>query len=208
MSYTKKDWSRRIAERSDMCTGLVHLTRETESMNVVQVLLKILIDKKLIGSTTDRGFICGSTRAVCFQDAPLYSISQNVFFEQKMKEQDDSYKLRYKAFGVAFSKDYLFNKGARPVIYEKTDVAKSFLPEKDWWRIVRLDLSNEEAFVDWTHEREWRLPGDLEFDLSETTIVCINNNTLKSISAAFLSKTGKELRDEVKGIVTLHDVLY
>jgi hypothetical protein len=208
MSYTKQDWKRRIAERGDMCTGLVHLTRETDHLNVGQVLIKILIEKKLTGSTTDKGFICGSRRAVCFQDAPLYSISQNVFFEQKKWEQDKTYKLRYRAFGIAFSKDYLFNKGARPVIYDKTDAAKSFLPKEEWWRIVRLDLSKEDAFIDWTHEREWRLPGDLDFDLTEATIVCINNKGLKVLAAQFNKQTGKELRDEVNGIVTLSDVLY
>jgi len=185
MSYTKKDWKNRIAERSDMCTGVVHLTRETESMSVGQVLLKILLDKKLIGSSPNKSFICGSVKAVCFQDTPLYSLGQNVFFEQKMRRQDKLYKLRYQAFGVAFPKDYLFNKGARPVIYEKTDFAKDFLPKNQWWRIVRLDLSNNNAFVDWTHEREWRLPGDLEFDLSEATIVCTANNKLKEIAAKY-----------------------
>jgi len=192
-----------------MCMQLVHLTRETESMKLEKVFLKILLDKKLIGSksTTDKGFICGSTRAVCFQDTPLYSISKNVFYEQKINKQAKS-KLRYRAVGVAFPKDYLFKRNARPVIYEKTDTAKQFLPNKDWWRIVPLDLSNENAFIDWTHEREWRLPGDLDFDLCEITILCPNNKFLKTLSASYLSKTGKELRDEIKGIVTLQDILY
>jgi len=209
MPYTKKDWKRRIAERNDMCTGLVHLTRESDAKtDAIHVLLKVLLDRKLVGSSTDKGFICGPTRAVCFQDAPLYSVSQNVFYEQKRREEDKYYKLRYRAVGVAFSKDYLFRKGARPVIYEKTDVAKSFLPEVEWWRIVRLDLSDDNAFVDWTHEREWRMPSDLEFELNEVSIVCINNSMLKKLAFEFQEKTGKELRDEVKGIVTLSDVLY
>lgn len=180
MPYTKNDWIRRISERSDMCSGLVHLTRESlEIPTVLNVLLKILIDGRINGSSTDSGFICGPRRAVCFQDAPLYSISQNVFFEQKKLEQDSSQKLRYRAFGLAFSKDYLFKKGARPVIYEKTDVAKAFLPQSEWWRIVRLDLSDESAFIDWTHEREWRLPDDLNFELKEVTLVTITNGSIK-----------------------------
>lgn len=208
MSYTKRDWIRRISERSDMCSSLVHLTRESQEIpNVLDVLVKILVERRLIGSSTGGGFICGPRRAVCFQDAPLHSICQNVFFEQKKIEQDSSQKLRYRAIGLAFSKEYLFKKGARPVIYEKTDVAKAFLKDTEWWRIVRLDLSDENAFIDWTHEREWRIPDDLNFELNEITLVAIKNNTIKDIAKKFMEETGKELRDEVRGLVTLHDIL-
>ncbi len=208
MAYTKKDWTRRIADRSDICTGLVHLTRNADDQNVASVLLKIIMDKKLIGSSTESGFICGDTRAVCFQDAPLYSISQNVFYEQLKREQDSNYKLRYLAFGLAFPKDYLYRKGARPVIYEKKDIAKNMLSRSEWWRIVSLDLSDDSQFIDWTHEREWRLPGDLEFELDQATLVCINNDHVKKLADEYKKKTGDELRDLLRGVVTLRDVLY
>ena len=188
--------------------GLVHLTREAAQSDVFEVLLKILIDRKLIGSTTEMGFICGDRKAVCFQDAPLYSISQNVFFEQKQIEQNSDYKLRYRAIGLVFRKDYLFLKGSRPVVYEQTDVAKKILPPDEWWRIVRLDLSDPNSFVDWTHEREWRLPGDLEFELSEATLLMITNSNVKDLAKRYMEKTGKDLRDELRGIVTLRDVLF
>jgi hypothetical protein len=128
--------------------GLVHLTRESEYGDVFDVMHKIFVDQKLLGSTTDKGFICGDRKAVCFQDIPLYSVCQNVFYEQKQCEDDEKYKLRYRAIGLVFTKEYLFLKGARPVIYEQTDVAKQFLPANEWWRIVRLDLSNQECFID------------------------------------------------------------
>jgi len=124
MSYSLKDWRRRIAERSDLSTGLVHLTRENDSKSVFDVLYNILASKKLIGST-NTGFIIGNNSAVCFQDTPLGSICQNVFYEQKKKELDDNQKLRYRAIGLYFDKRYLFNKGARPVIYDKKMMLKS-----------------------------------------------------------------------------------
>jgi hypothetical protein len=208
MPYTKKEWTRRIADRSDICTGLVHLTRSTDTLKVRDVLLKILKDKKLIGSSTDSGFICGNKRAVCFQDAPLYSISQNVYYEQLRRENDKNYKIRYLAFGLAFPKEYLYRKGARPVIYEKTEIAKKMLPPEEWWRIVRLDLSDDSNFVDWTHEREWRLPGDLSFKLNQVTLVCIENNHVKELANLYKKETGYELRDLLRGVVTLKDILY
>jgi len=198
VGYTKKDWSERIRERTDMSTRLSHLTRESaDGQSSARVLLKILLEQRLIGSTTTQGFICGDTPAVCFQDAPLYSIAQNVLFEQKMREAAKSSTVRYKALGVAFTKPYLYVKGARPVVYENSEAAKEMLPASEWWRIVRLDLSDEDAFVDWTHEREWRLPGDLDFDLSEVTILTVSNEAVTEIATLYRKETGSDIRDVV-----------
>lgn len=209
MGYTKKDWEARIRERTDMSTRLSHLTRPGRNGEAAQeILLKILLERQLIGSTTSQGFICGDTPAVCFQDAPLYSIAQNTLFEQKMREDGKSSVVRYKPIGVAFTKPYLFMKGARPVVYDDSEIAKKILLKSEWWRIVRLDLSDEKASVDWTHEREWRHPGNLDFDLSEVTLLAVDNTAISQIAALYRKKTGNDIRDEVGGIVTMRDVLY
>jgi hypothetical protein len=51
-------------------------------------------------------------------------------------------------------------------LYERKEVAKRMLTETEHWRIVNFDMSNPGTYIDWTHEREWRLPGDLEFKLN------------------------------------------
>lgn len=208
MAYDQKEWFRRIAERTDMSTGLVHLTRESEYDSVGAVLFKILSERKLVGSTTISGFICGDTRAVCFQDAPLSSICQNTFYEQKKREVDENYKLRYRAIGLMFPKPYVFRKSGRPAIYDKTDQAKSYLPESEWWRIVNLNYDDPNNFIDWTHEREWRIPGDFHFELSETTLLAIRNSTVKELAEKFKESEELDLISELKGIVTLENILY
>ena len=45
MAYTKDDWKRRIAERNDMSTSLIHLTRENSEQTIVDILYSILKDK-------------------------------------------------------------------------------------------------------------------------------------------------------------------
>lgn len=94
-------------------------------------------------------------------------------------------------------------KGARPVLYEKRDVAKSFLPESEWWRIVSFDLSDDDSIIDWTHEREWRLKGDFDFELSEAYVYVVNQGAYKD----FLKKAGLDLVSEIRGIVVLDPVL-
>jgi hypothetical protein len=207
MPYTKTAWKRRLAERSDLSSQIVHLTRETKETTVADVLYNIVSAGKLIGSSTKSGFICGPTPAVCFQDAPLTAICQNVFFEQKHNEGKKDAKTRYRAVGLAFPKDYAYAKGARPVIYDKTSEAKKFLPADQQWRIVNFDLNNQESFVDWTHEREWRIPGDFEFDLNEATLLFVNEVAYK----AFLKKCkteGKNFAEQVRGVVVMDNLLY
>lgn len=207
MPYDEKTWKRRYAERSDLSTGIVHLTRDTESKKLVQVLFEIVSTGKIVGSTTQSGFIIGATPAVCFQDAPLHGICQNVFYEQKYQESNAGAKVRYRAAGLLLPKRYAYEKGARPVIYDKTSSAKQYVQSDQWWRIVNFDLSNENSIVDWTHEREWRAPGDFEFDIKEATLLFVNSRTYRDFVQLCLA----EKRDYIslaKGVVVMESILY
>lgn len=209
MSYNEREWKKRLAERSDMSSGLTHLTRESDLHGDVEgVLLKILCEKRLAASDPRVGLICGGQNAVCFQDIPLYSICQNVFYEQKKREENSYYKLRYRALGLMFDKSYAFSKGARPVVYDKTEDAKAYLPSNEWWRIVNLNLDNSNQIVDWTHEREWRHLGDFSFELSQVTLLTINMATVNSLNERYKAVYGVDLISQLKGIVTLDNILF
>lgn len=85
MNYPKDTWLKRLAERSDLSSYVAHLTRpatvDTEDFSAVEVLLMILKDRSIRGSSTRSGFIVGATEAVCFQDAPPHALAQNLWFE-------------------------------------------------------------------------------------------------------------------------------
>lgn len=208
MAYDKKTWRRRIAERIDLSTQVVHLTREQiGGKGAVRVLYEIVAQQRLVASTPQTGFIVGEIPAVCFQDAPLTAICQNVFYEQKYKEQNENAKVRYRAMGVAFPKDYVYRQGGRPAIYDKTADAKEYLPKHQWWRIVNFDLSKDENIIDWTHEREWRLPGDFTFERNQATLLFVNEAGYKTFSK-FCKKAGTPLLEEVRGVVVMDSVLF
>ncbi|EOB2814464.1 TPA: hypothetical protein ACGVAS_004492 [Vibrio vulnificus] len=209
MPYNDKEWYKRLAERSDMSSGLTHLTRESDLHgNVEDVLFKILCEKRLAASDPRVGLICGAQNAVCFQDIPLHSICQNVFYEQKKREENNYYKLRYRALGLMFDKSYAFSKGARPVVYDKTEDAKAYLPSDEWWRIVNLNLENPNHIVDWTHEREWRHLGDFSFELSKVTLLTINMATVNNLNERYKAVYGVDLISQLKGVVTLNNILF
>jgi hypothetical protein len=207
MAYDSETWTKRIAERTDISSQVVHLTRGSGGKSVNEVLFDIVSQQNLKGSSTQSGFICGSRKAVCFQDAPLVSICQNVFYEQKYKKSNPTAKDRYRAVGIAFGKQYAYRKGARPVIYDKTTEAKKYLPESEWWRIVNYDLTDPKGLIDWTHEREWRIPDDMNFDLKEATLLFVNSKSFREFEKICENNKSDYLK-KVRGIVVMDNLLY
>ncbi|MDA3798762.1 MAG: hypothetical protein PF692_06755 [Kiritimatiellae bacterium] len=210
MGYNKNNWKMRLSERSDLSSQVVHLTRENDSSektSITNILYEIVSSGVIKGSNTESGFICGDTPAVCFQDAPLHAICQNVYFEEKFQNTNPNIKTRYRAVGLAFPKDYVYRSGGRPVIYEKTNDAKLLLPVSEWWRIVNFDLDDSDNFIDWTHEREWRVPNDFEFEIEKATLLFVT----ESIYKTFISQCEANNTDyfkRAKGVVVMDNLLY
>jgi hypothetical protein len=208
MGYTEKEWERRLAERSDLSSHVVHLTRHgANNQDALSVLLKILSDRTIEGSDTASGFICGSRKAVCFQDVPLAGVCQNVFYEQKYREANKGCKTRYLAIGLAFPKAYVYAKGGRPVVYDKTTAAKCYLPEDQHWRIVNFDLDDMANIVDWTHEREWRVPDEFRFEVEQATVLLTNESSYRSFMEKD-SASGAPLAPMLNGLVVMSRLLF
>ena len=106
-----------------------------------------------------------------------------------------------------FDKSFIYNNGGRPVIYDKKEAAKRYLPKEHWWKIVNFDLSDDEQIIDWTHEREWRVPNELEFELSDISVIVPNAKAYKIIIEK-CRKEGIDLINEVKSIINLGDLFY
>lgn len=135
--------------RADFSHGLVHLTKERGTTKPFDVLKEILASGELQGSGHE-GYVKGSRKAVCLSEIPLSSVYQ---FASAPEVKDDA---RYRFYGLAFSKKAVFDAGGRPVIY-LPDKEADWLPDDQKWRHVRFEHSK----VDWTFEREWRVPDRL-----------------------------------------------
>lgn len=92
--------------------------------------------------------IKGDYTCVCFTEAPVGKLA-HIFSRRK------DYGIRYSPFGIMFSKNYLYDAGARTVIYSP-EGDFNILPESMKYRHVRYEPSNKFP-VDHTWEREWRL---------------------------------------------------
>lgn len=71
-----------------------------------------------------------------------------------------------------------------------------------------MELSDETNIIDWTHEREWRLPDNFNFQLEEAIVILSNTNTYKNFISLCRSINQVDILTKIKGIVTLNAVFF
>lgn len=201
------EWRNRYKNRNDISSRLTHLTKGNSSEEAFKTLLKILEERTILGSTTDTGFIIGNKSAVCLQEAPLNAIAENLLYEKELREKAGN-KVRYSAFGLRFNKAWIYKKGGRPVIYEEKELMKSILPSEEYWRIVNYDLSDDQCMVDWTHEREWRVPGNIQFEYKNVEIIVESNTYYQKFVEYCIRKEKLDMLRQINGIVVLDTIFY
>jgi len=145
-----------MAARPDMSDMVIHFTKADENHTALERLLVMVGEGRLIGGT---GMIKGVYRCVCFTEAPIPAMTNGFVNANSFT--------RYSPFGLMFDKKWVYEKGARPVIYQP-DADFENLPENMRWRHVRY----EPPQIDFTWEREWRLHADeLEFSPQDVVLV-------------------------------------
>lgn len=199
-------WRTRLNFRSDLVARVAHLTgrgtkNDDEAFNN---LWKILTEKKLIASGHEdgKGFIIGDTRAVCFQEVPLLAMASNVHFSEKLKIET-----AYRGFGIRLNRGELYKMGGRPVIYGEKDKLMEMLPPDQHWRIVRMDLDDKDAIVDWTYEREWRIAGDFSFEWSDIEVLLRDHDYYRKFIERCFKENKTDLLKSVNGIITLDSII-
>ena len=210
MAYNYKKWKVRMSDRQDLSSSLVHLTRPSEidgvELSAVDVLFKILREKQIVGSTTKKGFIRGNRPAVCFQDAPLYSIAQNLSFEKELSNEQKT-RHRYSGCGLVFSKYYLFQNGCRPVIYDRPEEGKKYIANNELYRLVSFDMSDTSNIIDWSHETDWRMPGDFNFRVDWSAVLLETKEDYREFIKRSSDEENKGIIEQICGIIVLDALL-
>jgi len=156
--------------RPDIAYSLIHFTRGEGQNSAYESLRKIVKERRLLGS--DR-MIRGGYPCICFSEAPYDLLTCGL-------TNSDGYG-RYSGYGLIFSKQYIFDLGGRPVIYQP-DCEYDMLPDSHRWRHVRFDLSDPK--VDFTWEREWRVQSSaMSFTKNDLSIVLPDDDAQKRFVA-------------------------
>ena len=188
--------------RSDFSNGLVHLTRERKEYSSPDFLtqrldrvvppfdvLKEILTSGIIRGSGNEGYIKGNRPAVCLSEIPLSAM--HLFATPPSEET-----ARYRFYGVAVSKRSVFEAGGRPVIY-LPDAEAGSIPAEEKWRHVRFD-----GRVDFTHEREWRVQGDLDLKNLHGLYVIVWSGS----EARELAKLATPLDNKIRGILPMEHI--
>ncbi|EPR9084326.1 hypothetical protein ACU9CO_000611 [Cronobacter dublinensis] len=123
-----------------------------------EVMRQIIDDGFIRGSSK---YIIDSTPCVCFTESPRDLIVSDIS--------------RYQPFGFGFSKKRIYELGGRPVIYQSKEEL-NLLDESIRWRHVQYDPTasdvNNAKGIDFTWEREWRMP-TVELHLMESVEIIL-----------------------------------
>ena len=195
----RKEWTDRSILRSDMTVRATHLTKGATDDEAFEKLWTILIEKKLRAGT---GYVIGDIPVCCFQDVPLIAIAENLRYE----EGSNVGPVRYSPFGIRMNKVKLYEKWGRPVFYGKTEEMKQVIPKGEHWRLVKLNLEDSKNIIDWTHEREWRVKGDLNFEYDEIEVLVKNNSYYKQFVSKCISEDRLDILSDINGIIPLYSV--
>lgn len=160
MGIFRDDWQELTESRNVGSIYLTHLIRGQSDNDSYNTLLKILESGFLRASFSKRSghnTVKGDKEVVCFQDTSFDEMNEVITGEKWIEHEQI-----YREFGIQISKELLFRDGARPVIYDKANEIMNLIDENIYWRVVNLDLEDKGLmYTDWTHEHEWRIPGDV-----------------------------------------------
>ena len=129
-------------------------------------LISILTGKRILASQVPW---VGNHKAVCLTECPWTSLI--------------THTQQYSSYGIGFKKEFVFSKGGGPVYYVRADMFNNqkwdptvlpfvtpFWPE---YVPVALKATIKMTKCDYTHEREWRVAGDLDFGYNDIAFVVL-----------------------------------
>lgn len=149
-----------VSAREDISDYVFHFTKGHDALSNLK---SILSQGKLIRGEKD---------PICFTAAPLYCLPK--LFQLFSKYKDPMYA----AYGIGFKKDYLFQKGGRPVIYG-LEQEKQLLDKSIQWRFVKYEPNKE----DFTWLREWRIEqAELVFQNEDCIVITTTDAELFSLT--------------------------
>ena len=171
--YSLTDWSQATDQR-----WLIHWTRGLESLALRDMpdellaewlawpdatdrtacssLKRLLVDQRLKAKRL--GHAGDAVPVVCFSAMPLADLLRERVYQPHRTRWDAE------PYGLCLRQDVVQRFGARPVVYGTSQEAET-LPASDRLWFQPRDSTTSKGVIDWTHEQEWRLPGDFDLTL-------------------------------------------
>jgi abortive phage resistance protein AbiGi (putative antitoxin) len=174
--------------RPDLSEYLVHFTKGTPPLGpadaqsqevkaVAEASARSRIESILVTKTIYASHIpWANSLAVCLTECPWPSLI--------------GHSENYSPYGIGFSKSHIFAAGGNPVFYIRDDLYKKQRTDPFSWHShvhtfitpftppyagkAHVD-STGHGIVDYSHEREWRVPHNFTFELSQVKFVIVDS---------------------------------
>lgn len=184
----------------DIADHVIHFTGRADpqikvdsaigAMSDEQRLLQILLDGRVRSFKT----FGGGDPVACLTESTKASVSSLLGDK------------RYTPCGVGFTKQFVFDCGGGPALYIRGDEWKAAqaLSAALRLRIVRFwpgaDPDQQGEVIppwlsgrsEWTHEREWRVPGDLKFDWDDVAFLIVPHPDWQSSCSSLIESRAGE----------------
>ena len=184
--------------RGEVSMFMVHFTRNTEDRRSAKENLIDILCTRVIKPRNSKGLfyategVSDAARTVCFSEAQFNAIKHLI-------GKHPGRGVELSSYGLVFSKDFLIQKGANPVFYINTYVnqeRKRAILEA----IKQLDIhkqkeiapyieifgwTNSGSIYDFHREREWRYPGDFEFEWRDVIFGLCDDEHIEEMEQLF-----------------------
>lgn len=185
--------SLRTYDVPDLADHVIHFTGRAGSRINVEPRIEELPDQerllRIVVDQVIRGFETFGA------DAPVVCLTESTRAAVTTLIADR----RYTPCGIGFSKQFVFDRGGGPALYVRGDEwpAAQELPHPLRGRAVRFwpgavpDIGEHlphhlSAPSEWLHEREWRVPGDLEFGWDDVAFVIVPHAGWQAFYASWI----------------------
>jgi Putative abortive phage resistance protein AbiGi, antitoxin len=183
---TKKLVGNNSPDWEDMSDYVVHFTKASENRTAYENSLSILGQRKLEARNrfgVGREFQ-SSPECVCLSEIPLHHLGRLA--------------IKRGSYGIGFKKEFVVQRDGGPILYayKGTEHAKAMKklvaehqsdPTHSIWRVAPFvdvpGVYNSEYCFEW--EREWRLTGDLEFEVNDPAFLIIPDDLHKNAREFF-----------------------
>ena len=169
-----------MENRPDFSSHLVHFTKGSRPCSRAKNNpIKSYVDKK---NARDRLINILKGRKICASTLPWINLNA-ICFTECVWGSLLSHSQIYSCYGIGFSKSFIFNNDGNPVFYVRPSVYEC----QNWEDATKMfttpfcpEYGNEvteksKKHIDYSHEREWRVPHDLEFTYDDIEFVVVKS---------------------------------
>ncbi|WP_199901446.1 abortive infection system antitoxin AbiGi family protein [Neisseria animaloris] len=187
-----------IRNRPDFSNYLAHFTTDRKPCsqaknNATAHVIKMSAQKRLVNILRSKKILASrlpwnSRDAVCLTECPWESLLDHA--------------KRYSSYGIGFNKPFVFGAGGGPAYYVRADHYQNQKWDDNvhtfvtpFWPAYRPQkLKNNQILnnknIDYSHEREWRVPHDLAFEYDHIEFIILN-------TYEDMAKFPKDLKDDI-----------